>query len=77
MLLPATDTSYALSHVWTPHVALVYSVFHCYIQSVILAVVNSWSSFLLLLKFGTSVTRSCVKEAYGIPVTEEGFLVEV
>lgn len=29
------------------------------------------------LKYGTNVTRCCVKETYGITVLEEGFLMEV
>lgn len=79
MLLTATDASCAsLWHVWTPHVALAYfSGSSCCIQSVILAVVNPWSPFFLPPEFGTRVTRSDVRGAYGIAATEEGFLVEV
>lgn len=79
MLLPVTDASCAsLWRVWTPHVVLVcFSGSSCCIQSVILAIVNSWCPFFLLTEFGTHFTRSGVRGVYAIAATEEGFLVEV
>lgn len=76
MLLPATDASCpSLWHVWTPHVVLVYfSGSSCCIQSVILAIVNLRCPFFLPVEFGTHVTGSGVRGAYGIAATEEGFL---
>lgn len=54
MLLPATDASCAsLWHVGTSHVVLVYfSGSFCCIQSVILAIVNSWCPFFPPTEFG-------------------------